>query len=88
MPSRKLQFETNKFYHVDNRGFLKMVIFRSDEDYKTFISLISKYSVGNVEIVVWGLAPNHFHFLVKQLADFGVNYFFHNYSKKLLKILQ
>jgi REP element-mobilizing transposase RayT len=81
MPSRKLHFEDNKFYHIDNRGFLKMSIFKSENDYKMFISLISKYSEGKIEIFAYGLVPNHYHFLVKQLSKNGVCYFFTNIQR-------
>lgn len=48
-----------------------MKIFKDEADYWKFESLLRKYSVG-IEIVVCALVVNHFHFLLKQVSDRGV----------------
>jgi len=58
------------FYHAYSRGNRKQDIFRSDIDYKHFLSLMGKYSEKhNVSIHAFCLMPNHFHMLIK--ADGG-----------------
>lgn len=43
MPYRKIQFYTNGYYHIFNRGVEKRDIFLGDKDYQRFFDLIEYY---------------------------------------------
>ncbi len=45
MPSRKVPFVNDEYYHVFNRGVAKMPIFNNAFDYKHFLSTILYYQV-------------------------------------------
>lgn len=45
MPKRKVILETNKYYHVLNRGTLGFPIFKTKSDYWRFIKLCKYYSL-------------------------------------------
>jgi len=74
MPRRKNKFRNGECYQVVNRGIGRMKIFRDEEDYWKFESLVRKYS-DRVEVVVYALVANHYHFLLKQLSNGGVKSF-------------
>lgn len=73
---RKARKESkSEIYHVMMRGNNHQRIFRSIEDKKYFIYLLSKYLKKlNLELYAWCLMDNHFHLLIKssksKLADF------------------
>jgi len=70
------------FYHVYNRGVAKMDLFRDEDDYWYFESLIERLLSSEeaknrnnrsypsyakeVSVHAYCLMPNHFHFLIKQ----------------------
>jgi len=55
------------FYHVFNRGFLKMNIFENFMDRERFIKkAFCLARIYNIEISSYALMKNHFHFLLKQ----------------------
>jgi len=80
MPSRKEPIITGCYYQIVNRGFLKRVIFRKEEDFKKFLKLIDTYS-GGVAIVSHALVPNHFHLVLKQKTDRGIGYLMSNVQR-------
>jgi len=45
MPSKNAlkKYEAGSYYHIYNRGVAKQVIFRTDKDYKTFLSFLTLY---------------------------------------------
>lgn len=43
MPKRKEIFTENAYYHVFNRGVEKRIIFLDDQDYQTFIDILTYY---------------------------------------------
>lgn len=45
MPAKNIikQYETGAYYHIYNRGVDKGLIFRTDKDYKTFLSFLKVY---------------------------------------------
>lgn len=89
--NRKDPFVTDRYYHVYNRGTDKRAIFINANDYtrfaqamiefNSFNSIVFSREAGNekhedlVEILVWTLMPNHFHFLLKQKTDGGISKF-------------
>lgn len=56
--------EYGKFYHIYNRGINGEDLFRSNENYKHFLSLYEKYMEVVVDTYAWCLLGNHFHLLV------------------------
>lgn len=67
-PQRLLQKDSH--YHIYNRGHHKQNIFLEWNDYTRFLKKLDEYqkAVG-VKIICFCLMPNHFHLLLKQLAD-------------------
>lgn len=75
-------FVEDAYYHVYNRGWNKQVIFRDEEDYHFFESLIArhlsleeksdakgrpyKHLRNNIQLNAYCLMPNHFHLLIHQ----------------------
>jgi len=74
MPRRKTKFVTGEYYQVVNRGVGGMKIFADEDDYSWFEQLVRKHRVG-VQIDVYALVANHFHFLLKQVSDVGIERF-------------
>lgn len=87
--SRKVYVE-NGFYHLYNRGVEKREIFLDEQDYKTFLYFLKKYLdpesreypyfknddlTNQIQLLVYCLMPNHFHFLVKQKVINGITKF-------------
>lgn len=79
MPIRHPPFVTGCHYHLYNRGVAKQPIFLDKRDYKKFISYMFAYryfahakDVETIRIECYALMPNHFHLLVKQVADDGI----------------
>jgi putative transposase len=82
-------FRAGEYYHVFNRGNNKQPIFMDDADYLNFIKrcklVLGKISdpklnikplpEGCLDIVCYCLMPNHFHFLIKQNGDIGIDRF-------------
>ena len=58
------KIDYGNYYHIYNRGTDGMVIFRKDDDYLHFLSLISIYLEPIAEIFAYALMGNHFHFLI------------------------
>ena len=65
MPRRKLE---EWIYHVYNRWFEKMTIFKNKYDFERFYKLIIKYTkldkYSKIKILSYCILPNHFHFIV------------------------
>lgn len=94
-------FTAGQVYHIFNRGNNKQDIFLDRQDYMTFLQRVKLslgYKVqtaGRVRLKVFGsdkfmilsycLMPNHFHFLIKQIASTGIQELIHtvctSYSK-------
>ncbi len=56
------------YYHVYNRWFEKMFIFKDKHDFERFYKLMIKYSKNedfhDLKIFSYCLLPNHFHFII------------------------
>ena len=84
-------FRPGCYYHVYNRGNNKQDIFLENRDYLNFLkrvkfvlgmlpvtrneTRIRPVSLGSFTIVAYCLMPNHFHFLIRQDAEIGVDKF-------------
>ena len=55
MPYRKINFYENGFYHVYNRGVEKRDIFLDENDYNSFLSILSAY-LSNQRVKLQGRA--------------------------------
>lgn len=54
------------FYHVMARGNRKQDVFQDDDDYRTYLRLVKKYSQRyGVEVHGYVFMPNHVHFLLR-----------------------
>jgi REP-associated tyrosine transposase len=60
-----IPFETDKYYHIYNRGNNRENIFIEDDNYLYFIKLLKKYLSPILDIYSYCLLANHFHLIVK-----------------------
>ena len=81
MPYRTCEFKNGQSYQVVNKGKSGRKIFIDESDYAKFFTLIDKYEKGNVRMVVSSAIVNHFHFLLHQVSDFGVEKFMCNLER-------
>jgi len=67
---RRTAFKKNNYYHCFNRGLNKQLLFFYKKDYLFFIkkikSLQKRYK--QIKLLEYTLMPNHFHFIIKNLA--------------------
>lgn len=76
MPRRKIQFKTKIYYHIYNRGACRCDIFRAKCDYNRFLKKAGYYAAKfNISINSYALMNNHFHFLLTQNAENGIQCF-------------
>jgi REP element-mobilizing transposase RayT len=84
MPGKNIykDFVADSYYHIYNRGVDRQTIFRENDDYIVFLSLLKRYlskkvsvnAVGvpypsygdRLELLAFCLMPNHFHLLIYQ----------------------
>ena len=57
--------QPSNFYHLYNRANGKENLFYEHENYLHFLSLYQKHISSIANTYVYGLMPNHFHFLIK-----------------------
>lgn len=65
----------NENYHIYSRGVGKMKIFIDDYDYLFFMNLIERHQDKGLELFCFTLMPNHFHFLIKNMEEYGASHF-------------
>jgi len=101
--ARNLEFCTDEFYHICNRGVDKRNIFLDKFDFDRFIEGMDLFnrieSIGSiyensfikhpaivlptqrlVSFIAYCINPNHYHFLLEQLVDNGIERFMHRIS--------
>lgn len=84
MPGRNLikQYADESYYHIYNRGVNKEPIFKNDQDYAVFTSLLKRYLGAqtekkqnrlnhpnffyDIELLAYCLMSNHFHLFIYQ----------------------
>lgn len=67
-------FEDGVYYHIYNRGNRKQQVFFGARDYERFLEKVVEYKKKYpVEILAYCLMPNHFHFLLRQLATNSIS---------------
>ncbi len=70
MPYRKVELRAGEHYHIYNRGNNYADVFFERENYLYFLRQVRKYLLPEaVEIVAYCLMPNHYHLLLRLLAD-------------------
>jgi putative transposase len=57
--------EPGKFFHLYNHANGKLELFKSDENYRYFLTKYEKYVYPFVDTFAYCLMPNHFHFAVR-----------------------
>jgi len=77
MPPRLISFTAGNFYHIYNRGSNRQPIFFEDENYYYLLRLFKKYTqTTKITVIAYCLLPNHYHFLVRQDAEFPAGLLF------------
>ena len=61
--------ESDRFYHIYNRGINGETIFKTERNYLFFLKKLKENLVPVCEIYAYCLMPNHFHLLVKIKSD-------------------
>lgn len=61
----KTLLEPGRYYHVFNHAVEPELLFRSEIDYRNFISKYSKYLTPIVSTLAYCLMPNHFHLCIR-----------------------
>lgn len=93
MPGRNLikQYAEDSYYHIYNRGVNKQPIFKDDQDYYVFTSLLKRY-LGpqtekkqngfnhlnyfyDIELLAYCLMSNHFHLFIYQTKSDAITKF-------------
>jgi putative transposase len=87
MPSRNSikVYVAGDYYHIYNRGVEKRLVFMDDKDYRVFLGYLKLYLMpvdptvkphkdlsDQVELAAYCLMPNHFHLLVRQSSERGI----------------
>ena len=86
MPSRNQikKYQIGGFYHIYNRGVEKREIFMEKRDYtyflyklKAYLEPLPKYTNhgANVRLLAYALMPNHFHLIVRNDRQRGIEAF-------------
>ncbi|RYG21777.1 MAG: transposase [Chitinophagaceae bacterium] len=60
-----MKIEEGSYYHIYNRGNNRGIIFFQESDYVHFLNQFNNYLKSSVDIYVYCLMPNHFHFFIK-----------------------
>ncbi len=75
MPRPPRLLLSHSYYHVMTRGNNKNIVFKDEDDFYYYLSLIKRYKVVHpFDLYHYCLMPNHTHFLIKtkKAADFSV----------------
>jgi putative transposase len=64
-----LPLQQSNIYHLFSRGVGKDKVFREEKDYGHFLEIAGKKLLPLTEIYAYCLIPNHYHFMLKVLAE-------------------
>ncbi len=79
-------FETLKFYRFSNPPIRLSKFFNIPHEKRLeIIKNMEEEHQPLVEIIAYCLMPNHFHFLLKQIADNGISIFISNFANSYVK---
>lgn len=76
MKSNVIPLETEKFYHLYNRGINGENIFKQEKNYIYFLEKYAKYIEPIAQTYAYCLLKNHFHLLVKFRSENEIRLFF------------
>jgi REP element-mobilizing transposase RayT len=90
MGRRTEVFQKGSVFHVYNRGCNKSKIFFEEDNYIFLIKKVKKYSKEfKVSVIAYCLMPNHYHFVLRQNSEMGLNKcvqcIFNSYTKAINK---
>lgn len=69
MDIRLTPIESDRFYHIYNRGINGELIFKTKRNYLFFLNKIKDNLLNVCDIYAYCLMPNHFHLLVRIKSD-------------------
>jgi REP element-mobilizing transposase RayT len=72
----------NTYYHIYNRGINGENLFRENTNYEHFLRLYAEHIEPVAETFAWVLMKNHFHLLVKILAEEEIGFIIPKENKK------
>jgi REP element-mobilizing transposase RayT len=92
MPARKTVAHNGEYYHVYNRGALRMTLFFTPHMYSLFLKLLTEFAERcHITIIALCLMPNHFHLLIRVEAGGSVDQFMQRlcsgYSRRINRFL-
>ncbi|MBK6291212.1 MAG: transposase [Ignavibacteria bacterium] len=92
MPARTTVAHEGEYYHVYNRGALRMTLFFTPFMYGLFLKLLTEFAEKcHISIIAFCLMPNHFHLLIRVEKGGSVDQFMQRlcsgYSRKINRYL-
>ncbi|MCX6141160.1 MAG: transposase, partial [Candidatus Kapabacteria bacterium] len=92
MPARSTIAYEGEYYHVFNRGALRMTLFFNPKMYDLFLKLLTLYAEKcKIRVISLCLMPNHFHLLIRVEKGGSVDQFMQRlccgYSRKINRFL-
>lgn len=92
--ARQIALESGQLFHIFNRGNNREDLFRTDDHYRTFLALYTRYVSASCETYAYYLLRNHFHLLVRVRntvdsvrASRSLSNFFNAYAKNMNGVL-
>jgi putative transposase len=73
LAARKVVFHEGGYYHVYNRSANKQDIFLRSSNYHYLIGVIKRFVSKGIQVIACCLMPNHYHFLLRQEAEYSVS---------------
>lgn len=72
MKTNTENLETDKFYHIYNRGINGENLFIEERNYYHFLTKYAKYIEPIAETYAYCLLKNHFHLCIKTLSELNI----------------
>lgn len=73
MGIRESHIESDRFYHIFNRGINSKATFLNRENFNFFLRKTKMYVLPYFEIYAYCLMPNHFHFILKAKSQIDIS---------------